>query len=378
MASFGDIFSTTWKVLLALFLISLGIGFIYLVIGVIGRSGGGDSHIGSDERTRNYHAERADAAYTTMPKSQWDRGIERCIKEHTVIEGMTKDQVKQAVGGGEPWSYSIVTLKGSEEKCMKYEGEQCAEYPPDEVKHFSLHFTPKGNLIWDEDSIGLSVYGKHLPNLPVPQPVPLNDSGRATIGGTAQIKGSTGAHFDDSDQAVEVASANYHLDPGLLSIVLNVGSEFNVRPLSPQRAAQHLHELLERYNFDLVKALAAYKDGPELVDQYHGVPPEKDIRAFVARVVHGYNERIKKRAKTPDGFRAMGAAAARFANGRNLSGHHLAILSNGYSILHDHRLVMGATTRLYYGTDDSSFSDVPTADITGYETDFSVPTSQKQ
>ena len=36
-------------------------------------------------------------------------------------------------------------------------------------------------------------------------------------------------------------------------------------------------------------------------------------------------------------------------------------------------MVMGATTRLYLSTDDSSFTDVPTAEITGYEKDSSIP-----
>jgi TonB family protein len=179
MAKFGEVFSTTWKVLLALFVISVGIGLISLVIGVMGRAGGGSSS--SDEWTRTYEVKNADEAYAKMPKSQWDGEIKRCIEEHTVIEGMTKDQVKQAVGGSLR-SYSMVTLKGSDQKCIKYEGEQCVEYPPDEVKSFTLHFTPKGNLIWDEDSIGLSVYGKHyLADLPVAQPVPVKESEGATI-----------------------------------------------------------------------------------------------------------------------------------------------------------------------------------------------------
>src|SRR6202165_5362578 len=51
----------------------------------------------------------------------------------------------------------------------------------------------------------------------------------------------------------------------------------------------------------------------------------------------------------------------------------LAVLRNGFSIRHEHRLVMGTTTRLFLAADDSSFTDVPTAEITGYEKDLSLP-----
>jgi S1-C subfamily serine protease len=46
-----------------------------------------------------------------------------------------------------------------------------------------------------------------------------------------------------------------------------------------------------------------------------------------------------------------------------------ADLRSGHSIRHDHRLDMGPTTRLYLSTDDSSFTDVPTAEIIGYRND---------
>ena len=51
----------------------------------------------------------------------------------------------------------------------------------------------------------------------------------------------------------------------------------------------------------------------------------------------------------------------------------LAILRNGFSIRHERRRVIGPTTRLFLGVDDSNFMDVPTADITGYEKDLSLP-----
>jgi soluble lytic murein transglycosylase-like protein len=52
-----------------------------------------------------------------------------------------------------------------------------------------------------------------------------------------------------------------------------------------------LRELLERYNFDLVKALAAYNAGPLRVEQYRGVPPYRETRAYVAKIVRDYNRK---------------------------------------------------------------------------------------
>ena len=57
---------------------------------------------------------------------------------------------------------------------------------------------------------------------------------------------------------------------------------------------------------------------------------------------------------------------------RPAAASELAILRNGFSIRHEHRLVMGTTTRLYFSADDSSFTDVPTEEITGYEKDLPV------
>ena len=49
--------------------------------------------------------------------------------------------------------------------------------------------------------------------------------------------------------------------------------------------------MLERYNFDLVKALAAYNAGPQRVEQFGGVPPYYETRAYVARIVKDFNKK---------------------------------------------------------------------------------------
>jgi hypothetical protein len=122
------------------------------------------------------------------------------------------------------------------------------------------------------------------------------------------------------EEVVASASGRYRLDPDLVNSVIKAESGFNVRAVSPKGAqglmqlmpgtastlgvpnafdpqanveggTKYLRELLERYNFDLVKALAAYNAGPQRVEQYKGVPPYYETRAYVARVVRDFNRK---------------------------------------------------------------------------------------
>jgi soluble lytic murein transglycosylase-like protein len=116
------------------------------------------------------------------------------------------------------------------------------------------------------------------------------------------------------------ASDRYHLDPDLVNSVIRAESGFNAKAVSPKGAqglmqlmpatasklgvsnafdpganvnggTRYLRELLERYNFDLIKALAAYNAGPQRVAQYHGVPPYYETQAYVARIVRDFNRK---------------------------------------------------------------------------------------
>lgn len=49
--------------------------------------------------------------------------------------------------------------------------------------------------------------------------------------------------------------------------------------------AAYLARLLDRFDGDIVKTLAAYNAGPEAVDRYHGVPPYPETQAYVAAVL---------------------------------------------------------------------------------------------
>jgi soluble lytic murein transglycosylase-like protein len=71
---------------------------------------------------------------------------------------------------------------------------------------------------------------------------------------------------------------------------------------------RYLRELLERYNFDLVKALAAYNAGPQRVERFGGVPPYRETRAYVAKIVRDFN---KKKAAQEKAATAKNSALAK-------------------------------------------------------------------
>src|SRR5258708_37458461 len=128
------------------------------------------------------------------------------------------------------------------------------------------------------------------------------------------------------NQVVSGAGERHQLDPDFINSVIRAESGFNNRAVSkkgaqglmqlmPQTASQlgvahpfdpnanveggtkYLRELLEKYNFDVVKALAAYNAGPKRVDQYRGVPPYYETRAYVARIIRDFNR--QKLAENP-------------------------------------------------------------------------------
>lgn len=128
----------------------------------------------------------------------------------------------------------------------------------------------------------------------------------------------------DLRQMLADAGRQHNLDADLLGSVVKAESNGNTRAVSragarglmqlmPATAAEkgvddsfrpdenvrggtaYLDQLLVRYHDNLALALAAYNAGPAAVDKYHGIPPYRETRAYVARVIHEFNRRVLAR-----------------------------------------------------------------------------------
>src|SRR5437763_1048833 len=159
---------------------------------------------------------------------------------------------------------------------------------------------------------------------PVPQPSIQPSAAKPASVASQTPLPATVAQNVDLEQVVQEASSKNRLDPDFVSSVIRAESNFKPHAVSkkgaqglmqlmPSTAAQlgvadpfdpkanveagaaHLSALLDRYNNDPIKALAAYNAGAHRVKQYNGVPPYRETRAYINKIVRDFN--AKKRAQ---------------------------------------------------------------------------------
>jgi soluble lytic murein transglycosylase-like protein len=137
------------------------------------------------------------------------------------------------------------------------------------------------------------------------------------------------------ERAVTRAAQQHHLHPALLFAVMKAESSFNplvvskagavgLMQLVPETAlrhgvhhlydtnenvaggARHLRYLLDRFNGNTRLALAAYNAGERKVDRYKQIPPYKETRHYVQKVLSYYRDYRKEVRLVPLGERHKG------------------------------------------------------------------------
>jgi soluble lytic murein transglycosylase-like protein len=84
---------------------------------------------------------------------------------------------------------------------------------------------------------------------------------------------------------------------GLMQLMPETARELGIDARDPHQnaegGAQYLRQLLARYESDpdqVVLALAAYNAGPAAVERYHGVPPFRETREYILRVLKNWDQ----------------------------------------------------------------------------------------
>jgi soluble lytic murein transglycosylase-like protein len=162
-----------------------------------------------------------------------------------------------------------------------------------------------------------------IEKLPDPPPASKSDASATTNPSAAGPHSRQDAHLSPADlgEMLTDAGREHNLDVDLLASLVKAESGGNTRAVSHAGAqglmqlmpatakglgvkdsfkadenvrggATYLDALLTRYHDNMALALAAYNAGPEAVDKYNGIPPYRETRVYVARVIHEFNRRV--------------------------------------------------------------------------------------
>jgi soluble lytic murein transglycosylase-like protein len=204
-----------------------------------------------------------------------------------------------------------ITLRnGFELDCLRHEavGNKVRLYLPEKATAVSDSATNAANYL--EVSADAIVHVETVAD--VPQAIATSKS-PSTIAASAPTRA-------EIHEMLAHSGASHDIDTDLLASVMKAESGGQVRAVSrtgarglmqlmPSTATEmgvqdafrpdqniaggtaYLDALLTRYHDNIALALAAYNAGPAAVDRYHGIPPYRETKEYVARVIHEFNRR---------------------------------------------------------------------------------------
>jgi soluble lytic murein transglycosylase-like protein len=140
---------------------------------------------------------------------------------------------------------------------------------------------------------------------------------QTSFAASSEMSSAELANREKIEQMIREVSTRYRVDPALVRAVMQTESNWNTSAVSRKGAlglmqlvpgtaqqlgvnnafdpkqnldagVRYLHMLLERYNGDLDRALAAYNAGPGAVDRAGGIPRYRETRNYVQKVTDSY------------------------------------------------------------------------------------------
>jgi soluble lytic murein transglycosylase-like protein len=205
------------------------------------------------------------------------------------------------------WAAEHITLKNG--------FDLICDHKQDEGDHVRLYMDPGSSNFMDV-SPGEIASVEHVD---LPKPVVSSDAGAKP-----KAPATDKLTPEEMRELLAQAGSKHDLDVDLLASVVRAESGGNPRAVSragaqglmqlmPKTATTlgvsnsfaadeninggtaYLDSLLKKYHDNLALALAAYNAGPEAVARWHGIPPYRETRAYVARVIHEFNRRYAAR-----------------------------------------------------------------------------------
>ncbi len=196
-------------------------------------------------------------------------------------------------------------------------------YERREVRQGVTRLYTSGNNYVDVPTDQIASFEKDATPDPKPAPADAAQPASAAASLPDVVNQASDRHLIDADLIASVIHAESRENPravspkgaqGLMQLMPETATKLGVRDAFDPAAnvdggTRYLRELLELYNYDLVKALAAYNAGPQRVQQYRGVPPYRETRAYVAAIVKDFNRKKLAQRKAAEAKAARPTAA---------------------------------------------------------------------